>query len=316
MTPNELVERIRGGDPDRAISDFLAITPEATLELLAVNAMNWHMPDVVEVILRRLIAEEPENLGGHLTLADSLYSQSRFAEALPHYQFCIKHRPNDPWIHSGVCWGLSSLARFDELRDAIQDAKRSIPAGEHLSWQSARLIRDMTRSTVDAVWASIATAIHEKIKERRQESSTHEVATWTPRPEPQHPGHELFGWSITFPDARGWFEVDHQEMLPATPTTNDGATLWRASFNGVKGASHHVRFCVETSDGKVLSGGEVPLRIKGNSFAKAMTGTASEIGAGGATLVGEVAAGDGAPRDVRELLVMEFHRAPHNKLRI
>ena len=181
MTPNELVDRIRRGDADAAITDFLASVPEATLEMLAVNAMGWQMPDVAETILQRLIAEEPDNLGAHLTLAKNLFSQRRFVDALPEYQYCLSHMPSDPIIHGGICWGLGVLRRYDDLRQAIGDAKRNIPTGRHLSWQAARQIREMPADTISVIAADTAQQRQDKSKQRQETCHPLKVATWAPR---------------------------------------------------------------------------------------------------------------------------------------
>ena len=200
MTPNQLVDRIRRGDVDDAITDFLAATPEATLEMLAVNAMNWQMLDVAEVILRRLLRDDPENLGGHLTLAKVLYGARRFADALPHFEFTARHMPDNAWFQSGRLWGYSILGQLDALRDAIVEMKRQIPADRHVNWQHARQVENMPDITIRKLAARIADLRARSVEERCAHTEAANVVTRTPRPKTaaRADGRRFDGGEVTY----------------------------------------------------------------------------------------------------------------------
>ena len=296
MTPNQLVDRIRRGDVDNAITDFLAATPEATLEMLAVNAMNWQMPDVAEAILRRLLRDDPENLGGQLTLAKVLYGARRFADALPHFEFTARHMPDDAWFQSGRLWGYSVLGRLDALRDAILEIKRQIPADRHVNWQHARQVENMPDITVRTLAARIAELRTRSVEERRTHTETTKVVTWTPRPRkaPLTDGIELFGWSSGLSEARAWFVVDDAHDIPATGRVQDGATLWSAPFIPSAGKHHRLRLYLEV-DGQLFDGGEVTYNSPQRQPPSATTGSAAENGSTSLIMTGRVAAtGDAA----------------------
>jgi hypothetical protein len=295
MTPNQLVDRIRRGDVDDAITDFLAATPEATLEMLAVNAMNWQMFDVAEPILHRLLRDDPENLGGHLTLARGLYSEKRFADALPHFEFTARHMPDDAWFQSGRLWGYSVLGQLDALRDAIVEIKRKIPTDRHVNWQHARQVKNMPDTTIRELAARIADLRARSVEERRAQVETTKVVTWTPRPRkaPLADGIDLFGWSSGLSETRAWFVIDDAHDIPATGRIQGDAILWSATFIPSGGQRHRLRLYLET-DGRRFDGGEVTYAPPQPRLPYAATGAATENGATGLIMTGCVAATDGA----------------------
>lgn len=295
MDPNELVARIRRGDVDDAIDAFLEVTPEATLEMLAVNAMNWQMFDVAEPILHRMLREEPDNLGAHLTLAKSLYGQKRFADALPHFEFTVRHLPDDPWYQSGRCWGHSQLNQPDDLRRVIIEAKSQLAVDRHINWQHARQIRDMPEDVQKGLETNFSELRSSLLDKRKSDAASPCVATWQPRAISQLPadGINLFGWSMGLSVNRAWFLIDDIQEIPATSAIHGDATVWSAAFVPASGAHHRVRLCLQDKD-QQYNGTDILFTTRSPRDLKAETGSATENGTTGLIMTGAVAAGGDA----------------------
>jgi hypothetical protein len=136
MDPNELIERIRGGDSDAAIHQVLAENPSLTFEGLVGGVMNWGQDDVSEILLRRLLADLPEHEAAHDHLAELLYRQRRYEECIPHYKFLCARFPDRAPAYSRLCWSYFETHNVEGLRDTLHAAQRLVVDGHHLSWQA------------------------------------------------------------------------------------------------------------------------------------------------------------------------------------
>jgi hypothetical protein len=136
MDPNDLVARIRDGDADNAISAFLAANPAITFENLVGGAIKWGLDDVSEILLRRLLQDQPDHEAAHDHLAELLYRQKRFEDSVPHYQFLCARFPDRAPAYSRLCWVYFELRDTARLREAVHAAQRHIADGHHLSWQA------------------------------------------------------------------------------------------------------------------------------------------------------------------------------------
>ena len=80
---------------------------------------------------RALVAQQPQNALFHFSLARALVDESRAAEAIPHYEFCIAG--NADWMMPRILLGklLLQLGRSAEAKPLLADALRLAVEQQH-----------------------------------------------------------------------------------------------------------------------------------------------------------------------------------------
>jgi predicted Zn-dependent protease len=80
---------------------------------------------------RALVAQQPHNALFHFSLARALIDESRTAEAIPHYEFCIAS--NADWMMPRILLGklLLQLGRPAEAKPLLNDALRLAVDQQH-----------------------------------------------------------------------------------------------------------------------------------------------------------------------------------------
>lgn len=296
MNLQDMIDRIRTDDAQQSIADFLTVNPNVSLENLVVSSLQWpaDMEDVQEALLSEFLKENPDNIPANWEIAQILYGQNRFEEALPHYRKVLAAKENIVRSYNGVSFGLSVLGATNELRDLILEAKREIPEGEHANWQFPRQLNNLPPPHRTHLQLWIRDQINADRKDRIARSTAPHVVTWRPLDAGSAPGehsYRLAGAATGITTRKGIFRIDGITEIAATPTEADDGrtTLWTADFTTSPGAVYQVILCLETSD-RVWDGNQITLATDPLPFAISETGNAFEVGNQAATFTGTVAA--------------------------
>lgn len=295
MKVEALVEQIRNGDAEDAIAEFLAVNTNISLENLVVSCLQWPaMEDVQEALLLAFLKENPDNPSANWAVAQILYGQQRFEEALPHYRKLLAAKEQLTRSYHGVSFGLSVIGAADELRALILEAKREIPEGEHTNWQFPVRLQSLKPPHRTHLQLWIREHLTKIKADRLSRISAPHVVTWHPvetGSAPDKPGFRLAGAAHGINATSGFFRIDGATDIPAEEIASAGSevSLWQASFITLPGTTHDVILCLETADG-IVEGEPITFAAGALPFAMAQTGNGYEIGTAAATFTGSVAA--------------------------
>tara|TARA_R110001592_G_scaffold161973_1_gene394867 strand:+ start:9066 stop:11501 length:2436 start_codon:yes stop_codon:yes gene_type:complete len=295
MTLEQLVTRIRGGDVDQSIADFLAATPNLRLEHLAASCLQWTgADDVVEIILNEYLKVDPECVQVHWHFANMFYLQNRFDESLPHFRKVLATKQQVAICYRGIVYALATMGSVDEMRDMLQEAKREIPDGEHPDWQLPVRLNGLKAPHRTHLQLWLKKYLIAGKAARIAHADAPHVVTWHPLDvgsDLNQYRFRLAGASYGANATNGYFRIDGTTEVSAerTPTASPSIDQWTAQFTASPGHTHTIELCIETAHG-VMEGNRVGLTPAPLPFATAETGHAHEIGTSAATFTGSAAA--------------------------
>lgn len=295
MQIETLISRIRAGDAQNGIADFIAEIPGATLENLVVTAMQWpEAEDVKEILLLEYLKEFPDSVPVRWALAQMMYTQKRFVDAMPHYRSVLESTTQVGFCYHAIAVGLSTTGSVHELRDLILEAKREIPDDEHPNWQFPMRLNDLRppHRTHHQLW--FREHLTKCRTDRLTQAAAAHIVTWHPLDNVSEPTEGMFrlaGAAKGINTQRGYFLIDDTLEVAAEPAVDaaEDTQIWTAEFTATPGAVHRVTLCLETADG-ISTGNQIELTSPPPPFAEAKTGDAYEVGMTGATFTGHVAA--------------------------